>query len=43
MTKITYKRKHLIGRLFMVSEGESWPYGEGGMDAGKHGWCWSRS
>ena len=38
MTKTTYKRKHLIGRLFMTSEGESMTITVGSLAAdGKHG------
>jgi hypothetical protein len=40
MAKGTYKRRHLIGRLLVVSEGESvitMTRQHGGMQA----WCWS--
>jgi hypothetical protein len=36
MTKASYKRKHLIRGLLIVSEGESMPVMTGSMIAGQH-------
>jgi hypothetical protein len=43
VTKAIYKRKHLIGDLFTVSERESMTIMAGSMAAGRQAWCWSSS
>lgn len=43
MSKPTFKRKHLIWGLLVVSEGESMIITAGNMTTGKPAWCWSSS
>lgn len=38
MVKMIYKRRHLIGDLFTVSEGESMSIKAGSMAAGEQKW-----